>query len=125
MTLITERHYNNAPADLDPSINLPQGFMDFVLPLHKKLTSRQQEFISRRAERLAASDPGSEPGSLAPSDATSKTFGKPVYSSKQTSKHTQLLTKHLSGVMTFFFSIIYLQYHINRIHRWKNTGILS
>lgn len=31
----------------------------------------------------------------------------------------------LSGVMTFFFSIIYLQYHINRIHRWKNTGILS
>jgi hypothetical protein len=31
----------------------------------------------------------------------------------------------LSGVMTFFFSIIYLQYHINRIHRWKQTGILS
>ncbi len=31
----------------------------------------------------------------------------------------------LSGVMTFFFSLIYLQYHINRIHRWKNTGILS
>ena len=31
----------------------------------------------------------------------------------------------LSGVMTFFFSTIYLQYHINRIHRWKNTGILS
>ena len=31
----------------------------------------------------------------------------------------------LSGVMTFFFSTVYLQYHINRIHRWKNTGILS
>ena len=31
----------------------------------------------------------------------------------------------LSGVMTFFFSTIYFQYHINRIHRWKNTGILS
>jgi hypothetical protein len=31
----------------------------------------------------------------------------------------------LSGVMTFFFSTIYLQYHINRIHRWKQTGILS
>jgi hypothetical protein len=31
----------------------------------------------------------------------------------------------LSGVMTFFFSSIYLQYHVNRIARWKKTGILS
>ena len=31
----------------------------------------------------------------------------------------------LSGVMTFFFSIIYLQYHINRIARWKKTGVLT
>jgi hypothetical protein len=31
----------------------------------------------------------------------------------------------LSGGMTFFFSIVYLQYHINRIARWKKTGILS
>jgi len=31
----------------------------------------------------------------------------------------------LSGVMTLFFSTIYLQYHINRIARWKRTGILS
>lgn len=31
----------------------------------------------------------------------------------------------LSGVMTFFFSIVYLQYHINRIAKWKQTGILT
>jgi hypothetical protein len=31
----------------------------------------------------------------------------------------------LSGVMTFFFSSIYLQYHVNRIARWKKTGMLS
>ena len=31
----------------------------------------------------------------------------------------------LSGVMTFFFRVIYLQYHINRIARWKKTGVLS
>ena len=31
----------------------------------------------------------------------------------------------LSGVMTFFFSTIYLQYHVNRIARWKQTGVLS
>jgi hypothetical protein len=31
----------------------------------------------------------------------------------------------LSGVMTFFFTFVYLQYHVNRIARWKKTGILS
>jgi hypothetical protein len=31
----------------------------------------------------------------------------------------------LSGAMTFFFGIIYFQYHINRIARWKKTGALS
>jgi hypothetical protein len=32
---------------------------------------------------------------------------------------------HLSAPMTFFFNNVYLQYHINRIVRWKKTGILS
>ncbi len=31
----------------------------------------------------------------------------------------------LSGVMTFFFSILYFQYHFSRIIRWKKTGVLS
>lgn len=31
----------------------------------------------------------------------------------------------LSGVMTFFFSIIYLQFHVNRLAKWKSTGILE
>jgi hypothetical protein len=31
----------------------------------------------------------------------------------------------LTGVMTFFFSTVYIQYHINRIARWKKTGVLS
>jgi len=30
----------------------------------------------------------------------------------------------MSGVMTFFFSTVYIQYHINRIARWKKTGVL-
>jgi hypothetical protein len=30
----------------------------------------------------------------------------------------------LSGVMTFFFGTIYLQYHFNRINRWRRTGVL-
>lgn len=28
----------------------------------------------------------------------------------------------LSGVMTFFFSILYFQYHFSRIAAWKQTG---
>jgi GYF domain 2 len=31
----------------------------------------------------------------------------------------------LSGAMTFFFSTVYLQYHINSIARWKKTGVLK
>jgi hypothetical protein len=31
----------------------------------------------------------------------------------------------LSGVMSFFFSSVYLQYHVNSIARWKKTGVLS
>jgi hypothetical protein len=31
----------------------------------------------------------------------------------------------MSGVMTFFFSTVYIQYHINSIARWKKTGVLS
>jgi len=31
----------------------------------------------------------------------------------------------LSGVMTFFFGILYLQYHMSRIAHWKTTGVLT
>lgn len=38
---------------------------------------------------------------------------------------TENIGLSLSGVMTFFFSTIYFQYHINRIARWKKTGELK
>jgi len=31
----------------------------------------------------------------------------------------------LSGVMTFFFNVVYFQYHMTRIADWKHTGILE
>jgi len=31
----------------------------------------------------------------------------------------------MSGAMTFFFSTAYIQCHINRIARWKKTGVLK
>lgn len=38
---------------------------------------------------------------------------------------TENIGLSMSGVMTFFFSAIYIQYHINRIARWKKTGELK
>lgn len=38
---------------------------------------------------------------------------------------TENIGLSLSGVMTFFFSTVYLQYHVNRIARWKKTGELK
>ncbi|HUM04358.1 MAG TPA: DUF4339 domain-containing protein [Terriglobales bacterium] len=37
---------------------------------------------------------------------------------------TENIYLRLSGVMTFFFSTIYLQYHVNKIAKWKKTGVL-
>ena len=38
---------------------------------------------------------------------------------------TENIGLQLSGVMTFFFSTVYIQYHINSIARWKKTGTLK
>jgi hypothetical protein len=38
---------------------------------------------------------------------------------------TENIGLQLSGVMTFFFSTVYIQYHINSLHRWKKTGVLK
>jgi hypothetical protein len=38
---------------------------------------------------------------------------------------TEKIGLQMSGVMTFFFSTIYIQYHVNRLARWKKTGVLS
>jgi hypothetical protein len=38
---------------------------------------------------------------------------------------TEPIGLRLSGAMTFFFTILYLQYHLTRIAKWKRTGILD
>jgi hypothetical protein len=38
---------------------------------------------------------------------------------------TEKIGLQMSGVMTFFFSTIYIQYHVNRLALWKKTGVLS
>ncbi|HXY11300.1 MAG TPA: hypothetical protein VEI52_25935 [Terriglobales bacterium] len=61
---------NYAPPDLNPKRDLPKGFLEFLLPLHKQFTPWQQKLVARRAEVLQASRRGQPPMYLAPSPAT-------------------------------------------------------
>lgn len=38
---------------------------------------------------------------------------------------TENIHLKLSGTMVFFFNVLYFQYHLSRIARWKKTGVLS
>ncbi len=38
---------------------------------------------------------------------------------------TENIGLQMSGAMTFFFSTVYIQYHINSIAGWKKTGVLK
>jgi len=66
----TDPPVNQAPPDLDPSRDLPRGFYDFLLPLHKAFTARQQQFAAKRREVLEAAHQGRLPDYLPPSEAT-------------------------------------------------------
>jgi malate synthase len=66
----TVRRFNEAPPDFNPECDLPKGFLEFVLALHRELTPRQQAFIGKRAEVLTASHRGRKPEYLPSSKAT-------------------------------------------------------
>src|SRR6184192_4122450 len=61
---------NQAPSDLDPARDLPRGFYDFLTPLHRAFTPRQQELAARRRRVLEAAHGGKLPDYLGPSEAT-------------------------------------------------------
>ena len=61
---------NYAPADLNPQKDLPKGFLDFLLPLHKQFTPWQQKLVAKRAEGLRLSHGGQPPSYLPTSEAT-------------------------------------------------------
>ncbi|MGH9683943.1 MAG: hypothetical protein ACRD4S_10075 [Candidatus Acidiferrales bacterium] len=61
---------NSAPAGFDPLRELPLGFMEFLLPLHREFTPRQRALVEKRAVALAASHQGRLPDYLPPSAAT-------------------------------------------------------
>jgi malate synthase len=61
---------NVAPAGFAIERDLPGGFPDFYLPLHRRFTGRQQALIKARKDRLARALAGALPQYPAPSDAT-------------------------------------------------------
>src|ERR1700693_2371556 len=61
---------NYAPTDLNPEKDLPKGFYDFVLPLHKLFTPWQQKLAEKRGEVLEKSHGGHPPNYLPASEAT-------------------------------------------------------
>jgi malate synthase len=66
----SSQYMNHAPADLDLQKDLPKGFVDFLLPLHKQFTPRQKKLVAHRAEVLRRSHGGHSPNYLPASEAT-------------------------------------------------------
>jgi malate synthase len=61
---------NAAPAGFDPARDLPKGFIEFLLPLHRAFSPRQRDLIARRASVLASAHRGHLPDYLHSSHAT-------------------------------------------------------
>lgn len=60
---------NHAPSNFDAERDLPPGFYEFLKPLHREFTPRQQGLSGRRAEVLTASHNGGLPDYLPDSAA--------------------------------------------------------
>ena len=65
---------NSAPAGFNSSRNLPQGFIEFLLPLHRALTAHQRQLIAKRESNLAAAHQGQLPNYHRPSPATTEAW---------------------------------------------------
>jgi malate synthase len=61
---------NSAPVGFDAARDLPKGFIEFLLPLHRALTAHQRQLLERRNAALNSSHQGHLPNYLAPSAAT-------------------------------------------------------
>jgi malate synthase len=61
---------NTAPSAFDAQRDLPKGFLDFLEPLHRHFTPRQQHIIRSRKRVLDEAHAGKLPHHLSPSPAT-------------------------------------------------------
>jgi malate synthase len=61
---------NSASQSFDIQRDLPSGFLDFFLPLHRAFAQRRRELVAKRSQALSASHQGRLPGHLPASEAT-------------------------------------------------------
>jgi malate synthase len=81
---------NSALADFDAMRDLPEGFLDFLAPLHASLTMRQRALVARRDFALAEGHAGKLPDYLPPSVATTNSWRieLPAWSADQRNQMT-------------------------------------
>ena len=60
---------NRPPATFDATRDLPQGFLEFLAPLHRRFAPWQRSLIAERKEILAESHQGEKPVHRFPGDA--------------------------------------------------------
>src|SRR6266481_1823928 len=65
---------NAAPTDFDAARELPDGFLEFLAPLHAALTLRQRALIGRRETALQEAHAGKLPDFLQPSASTTQAW---------------------------------------------------
>lgn len=65
---------NSAPVGFDPARDLPAGFLEFLLPLHRSFTPSQRDLVEKRTAALAASNQGHLPDYLPSSSATKEAW---------------------------------------------------
>ena len=70
--------FNTAPPNFDAETELPPGFIQFLLELHRELTPRQQSLARQRAVVLSAAHEGQKPNYLPPSEATTTEWTIPL-----------------------------------------------
>jgi malate synthase len=63
---------NWAPAGFDSARDLPKGFIEFLLPLHRALSAHERQLNDRRAKALAAAHQGQLPNYRPASPATTE-----------------------------------------------------
>jgi malate synthase len=67
--VMLDSRINCAPGGFDAARDLPQGFFEFLLPLHQEFTPRQQQLAAKRADKLSAAQRNELPTHSASSEA--------------------------------------------------------
>ncbi len=90
MTVGFEPRCNTAPDDFDPARDLPAGFYQQLLTLHREFSPRQRLLADRRREALTAAHSGALPAHLPPSDAVTGDWriGLPAWCADQRNQMT-------------------------------------